>query len=110
MQKVILSLPSSVAADAIDAKKKALADQLGILPEDVILLTGGASVALVDVPDALTKARDKADKEAAKAAEQAEKEKAAAEKAAAEKAAAEAKGAEVKGEAKPAAPTHAAKS
>ncbi len=114
MHKIVVSLPGSMQADALPAKKQAWADQFGVLPDDIILLTGGVVAGVVEVPGELTAAREKHDKEAKAAAEKAAHEQEAAEKAAAEKAAKEAAKAAPPPElvaatphAAPSAPTHA---
>ncbi len=88
--KIIVNYPGSLTDDQIVTRKQKVADALGIMPEDVVLFPG-LSIDVVEVPDALTAKREKADREAKAAAEKAAHEQAQAEKAAAEKAAAEAK-------------------
>lgn len=69
--KIVVNYPGSLSAASLDAKKQSVADALGVCPEDVVCLPG-LSVSVVDVPDAMTKAREKADRQAAKEQEQAE--------------------------------------
>lgn len=65
-KKILVNYPGSLTADAVESKKKAVADALGVCCDDVILFPSLA-VSVVDVPDELTSAREKADKEAEKA-------------------------------------------
>jgi hypothetical protein len=57
MAKIIVSI------DATDEKRAALvkrvADALGVLAEDVVLVPAGCCVSVLEVPAELTKARDK---------------------------------------------------
>jgi hypothetical protein len=73
--KILLSLPAAQAGDALEARRKAVADALGICAEDVIFLPAGASVSVLEVPADLAARREKMDKEEAekKAKEEAEK-------------------------------------
>lgn len=66
--KILVSYPGSLSTESVESKKKGVADALGVCPEDVILFLGGTTATVIDLPDALTKAREKADKEAADAA------------------------------------------
>ncbi len=85
--KVFVNHPGSLMDEARVALQKKVADHLGVCPEDVVVLPG-ITLSVVEVPDALCAAREKADKAAAKESA----EKAAAE----EKAAKAAKDAEEK--------------
>lgn len=86
-QKIIVSFPRSLPDDTVAARKKSLATTLGVCCEDIVCLMDGVAVAVVDIPDAMQKAREKADKEAEKEAEKAKKEAEAAEAEAAKAAA-----------------------
>lgn len=91
--KIFVTLADGPANDAkSDAIKHRVADALGICCEDVVVLNGIVGLNVVEVPAAMTAAREKADKQAAHEAEVAAKEAAKAEEAAAK---AEAKAAKV---------------
>lgn len=76
--KVIVSYAGSLHSEQIEAKKKTVADALGVCCEDVVLLPG-LTVSVVEVPAAMVTAREKEDKDAEKAKAAAEKEAAKAE-------------------------------
>ncbi len=63
--KILVNYPGSLHAESLASKRQQVADQLGVCPEDVIFVSG-MTVAVVDLPDELTKARAKADAKAAK--------------------------------------------
>ena len=94
MPKIIVNPAGSQSVAKVAQLKKEIADQLGVLEEDVLIIPD-ATLTLVEVPTAMTKARadkDAHDKaEAEKAAKEKEKLDKAAAKAAADTAAAEAK-------------------
>ena len=96
--KIFVNHPGSLTDAARDGLVKSVADHLGVCCEDVVVMPG-ITLSVVEVPDEMCAAREKADKHAAAEAEkarkeaeaQAEREAKAAEKAAAEQAKAEAK-------------------
>ncbi len=60
MSKIIVSCNAPPLSDEKrDALVKKVADALGVLVEDVVLLPCGTSVSVVDVPGDLCKAREK---------------------------------------------------
>lgn len=72
-KKILVNYSGSMSNQGLEDKKKSVADQLGVCPEDVIFLPG-LSVSVVDLPDELTKAREKADKDAEAEREKAQEE------------------------------------
>lgn len=77
-KKIVVNFTGSLTNEALASKKQSVADALGVCAEDVILLPG-LSVSVVELPDELTAARAKADKEAAAKVEKAKKDAEAAE-------------------------------
>ncbi len=77
--KILVSYPGGLSREAVVSNKQTIADALCVCPEDIVLLQGGLVVSVVDVPDGMTKAREKADKEAEAEAEKAAEEQQAAE-------------------------------
>lgn len=69
--KVVVSHDGKLSEPQVAAKKKAVADALGVCPEDVVLLPG-VTVSVVEVPASLAAARDRADRAAEKEAAAAE--------------------------------------
>jgi hypothetical protein len=57
MAKIIVSIDATDEKRAATAKH--VAEALGVLVEDVVLVPAGCCVSVVDVPAELTKARDK---------------------------------------------------
>lgn len=83
MKKIVVT-PTGSIHDAAGFTKD-IADKLGVLPEEVILLPGVCHIDVVEVPEAMHHAREKQEKDQAaaeaKAAAEAEKAAAKAEKA-----------------------------
>lgn len=80
MPKIIVTTNENPFSDAKrDALIKRVADSLGVLAEDVVLLPTGTTASVIDVPGDLTKAREKKDAHDAAEKEKAEKEQAKAE-------------------------------
>ncbi len=73
--KILVNYPGALTKEALESKRQDIADKLCVCCEDVVFVTG-ATVSVVDLPDELTAAREKADKEAAAEAEKAAKEQA----------------------------------
>jgi hypothetical protein len=67
--KVFVNHPGSLNDEAHVNKQREIADKLGILPEDVILMPG-LTLSVVEVPDEMVAAREKADRKAAKEEEE----------------------------------------
>lgn len=59
MAKIIVTDRNPATEQKRAALVKSVADSLGVLPEDVVLLPDGVSVSVVEVPSELAKARDK---------------------------------------------------
>lgn len=96
--KIFVNHPGSLSTEGVVALQQKIADHLCICHEDVVVMPG-ITLSVVEVPDAMTAAREKADKKAEAEAEKVRKEaEAAAEKQAKaeEKAAADAAKAEAK--------------
>ena len=72
MQKVIVTIDHAAADEKRAAIAKVIADKLGVLLDDVLVVPPGVSVSIVDIPDELTKAREKKDAPAAPAAPRAQ--------------------------------------
>lgn len=70
--KILVNYHGSLSNESLEVKRQEIADKLCVCCEDVIFIPGVA-VSVVDLPDELTKAREKADKDAAAAAEKARK-------------------------------------
>jgi len=77
MAKIIVSIDHSLTKDKLAAVAKEIADGLGVMEDDILVVRSGVSVAVVDVPAAMLEARKKRDAEkdaeAKKAAEEAAK-------------------------------------
>lgn len=73
MAKIIVSTPTSVTDDKRKKIACKVAGLLGVLEDDVLVVSEGLTVSIMEVPDAMTKARadkdakDKAEKEKAEA-------------------------------------------
>ncbi len=65
--KVFVNHPGGLTDERLAQLKKQVSDNLGILPEDVIVMPG-VTLSIVEIPTAMIHAREKADKEAEKAA------------------------------------------
>lgn len=87
--KIFVNHPGSMSSESVVALQKRIADHLHVCPEDVVVMPG-LTLSVVEVPEEMNAAREKADKQAAK--EEAERVKAE-EEAAEKQAKAEAKAA-----------------
>lgn len=71
--KIFVNHPGSLSIEGVAALQKKVADHLGVCCEDVVVMPG-ITLSVVEVPDAMTAAREKADKHAAAEAVKAQKE------------------------------------
>lgn len=82
MAKIIVSIDRDPTEEKRAGLIKRVADALGVLEEDVVLIPAGLGVSVVEVPAELVKAREKKDANDKHEAEKAAKEEEAAAKAA----------------------------